>query len=111
MRWGAVLAARWRALGPRGVMLVYGLLAQEPLPIDGGHMIFHSSTVRGFWLSDWFQRTPPERQRAVTGELLGLMARRQIVPPIEAEYALQEVIQAVQHAERPGRSGKVVLVG
>ena len=47
----------------------------------------------------------------MTGELLGLMATRQIVPPIEAEYALKEVIRAVQHAEQAGRSRKVILVG
>jgi NADPH:quinone reductase-like Zn-dependent oxidoreductase len=95
-----------RALGPHGVMLVYGLLAQEPMPIDGGPMLFRASAVRGFWLSEWFQRTPLGRQRAVTGELLGLMATRQIVPPIEAEYALQEVLQAVQHAERPAGAAR-----
>jgi NADPH:quinone reductase-like Zn-dependent oxidoreductase len=36
------------ALGSCGVMLVYGLLSQEPLSIDGGHRIFRSSAVRGF---------------------------------------------------------------
>jgi NADPH2:quinone reductase len=99
------------ALGERGQMLVYGLLSQQPLPIDGGAMIFRSSTVRGFWLSAWFQHTPAERQRQTVGELLGLMASGQLVPPIEAEYDLKDVVQAVQHAERSGRHGKVLLVG
>jgi NADPH:quinone reductase-like Zn-dependent oxidoreductase len=99
------------ALAPGGTLLVYGLLSQEPLPIDGGAMIFLTSTVRGFWLSRWFQETPPARQQAVAAELLGLMATGQLTPPIEAEYELKDYAAAVKHAETPGRSGKVLLVG
>jgi NADPH:quinone reductase-like Zn-dependent oxidoreductase len=92
-------------------MLVYGLLSGQPMPIDGGRMIFTSSTVRGFWLGDWMRTAPPERQQAVTVEMLRSMASNEIVPPVEAEYPLSEVLAAVAHSERPGRSGKVLLVG
>lgn len=99
-----------RALGRGGVMLVYGLLSGEPTPIDGGRMIFTSATVRGFWLGEWIRSAPPERRQTVMGEMLRAMATQEIVPPVEAEYALSEVIAAVEHSERPGRSGKVLLV-
>lgn len=100
-----------RVLGRGGVMLVYGLLSGEPLRLDAGRMIFTEATVRGFWLSEWFRRTPPARLQTVTGEMLALMAAGRLIPPVEAEYELQNVIEAVAHAERPGRSGKVLLVG
>lgn len=99
------------ALGRGGVLLTYGLLSMEPTPIDGGRMIFNTSTVRGFWLGEWFRSAPPERQMAATSELLGLMASGEVVPPVEAEYPLEEVVAAVTHSVRPGRSGKVLLVG
>jgi hypothetical protein len=35
----------------------------------------------------------------------------EIVPPVEAEYQLTDVLAAVEHAQRQGRSGKVLLVG
>ena len=108
---GETGAAVVRALGRGGVMLVYGLLSMAPMPIDGGRMIFTTTTVRGFWLTEWLRRAPPERQQAVTGEMLRSMATNEIVPPVEAEYPLTEVLAAVAHAERPGRSGKVLLVG
>ena len=108
---GATGAAVARALGRDGVMLVYGLLSLEPMPIDGGRMIFNTTTIRGFWLSQWFRTAPPERQQAITSELLRLMAAHEIVPPVEAKYPLAEVRAAVAHAQRPGRSGKVLLVG
>ncbi len=107
---GETGAAVMRSLGRGGVMLVYGLLSGEPTPVDGGRMIFTSSTMRGFWLGDWMRTAPPDRQQAVTSEMLRSMATSEIVPPVEAEYPLSEVIAAAEHSERPGRSGKVLLV-
>lgn len=99
-----------RSLGRHGVMLSYGLLSGEPISIDGGRMIFRSLTVRGFWLSNWFRSVPAERRRVVSAELLGLMTRGEIAPPIEAEYPLKDIMQAVQHADRSGKRGKVLLL-
>ncbi|HEV2861718.1 MAG TPA: zinc-dependent alcohol dehydrogenase family protein [Pyrinomonadaceae bacterium] len=107
---GETGAAVMRSLGRGGVMLVYGLLSGEPTPVDGGRMIFTTTTMRGFWLGDWMRTTPPDRQQAVTSELLRSMASSEIVPPVEAEYPLAEVLAAAEHSERPGRSGKVLLV-
>ncbi|HEY0320317.1 MAG TPA: zinc-dependent alcohol dehydrogenase family protein [Pyrinomonadaceae bacterium] len=108
---GETCGAVVRALGRGGVMLVYGVLSMEPVPVDTGRMIFTSMTIRGFWLGEWFRTAPPERQQVVTMELLRLMATNEIVPPVEAEYPLADVLNAIEHAERPGRSGKVLLVG
>lgn len=108
---GETGAAVMRSLGRGGVMIVYGRLSGEPMPIDGGRMIFTSSALRGFWLGEWLRSAAPERQQAVTAELLRLMASHEIVPPVEAEYPLADVLSAVEHAGRPGRSGKVLLVG
>jgi NADPH:quinone reductase-like Zn-dependent oxidoreductase len=107
---GETGAAVMRSLARGGVMLVYGLLSGRPMPVDGGRMIFASSTLRGFWLGEWMRSAPPERQQATVAAMLRAMATREIVPPVEAEYPLAEVLAAVAHSERPGRSGKVLLV-
>jgi NADPH2:quinone reductase len=107
---GKTGSAVFQALGRGGVMLVYGLLSMEPMPVDGGRMIFNTATIRGFWLSEWLRTAVPEQQQGVTAGMLRLMATNEIVPPVEAEYPLSEVLAAVEHAERPGRSGKVLLV-
>ncbi|MDX6692911.1 MAG: hypothetical protein QOF02_514 [Blastocatellia bacterium] len=107
---GRTGAAVMSALGRNGVMLIYGSLSMEPVPLDGGRMIFNTTTLRGFWLTEWLRSAAPERQQAVTTEMLRSMATSAIVPPVEAEYALADALAAVAHAERPGRSGKVLLV-
>jgi NADPH:quinone reductase-like Zn-dependent oxidoreductase len=107
---GETGASVMSALGRNGVMLVYGLLSLQPMPIDGGRMIFTTTTLKGFWLTEWMRSASPERLQVVTSELLRAMATNEIVPPVEAEYPLAEVLKAVEHAERSGRSGKVLLV-
>jgi NADPH:quinone reductase-like Zn-dependent oxidoreductase len=107
---GKTGAAVFQALGRGGVMLVYGLLSMEPMPVDGGRMIFNTATIRGFWFSEWLCTAVPEQQQAVTARMLRSMAANEIVPPVEAEYPLSDVLAAVEHAERLGRSGKVLLV-
>ncbi|MDX6556703.1 MAG: hypothetical protein QOD86_2898 [Miltoncostaeaceae bacterium] len=99
------------ALAPRGTLVTYGRLAQRPLELDTGRQIFGGTTVRGFWLVRWFRETPPAEVRAAIDEVLGLMADGSVDPPVEARYDLDEVREAAIHAERPGRSGKVMLVG
>ncbi|HEX8852852.1 MAG TPA: zinc-dependent alcohol dehydrogenase family protein, partial [Pyrinomonadaceae bacterium] len=56
---GETGAAVMRSLGRGGVMLVYGLLSGQPMPVDAGRMIFTSSTLRGFWLGEWLRSAPP----------------------------------------------------
>ncbi len=100
-----------KCLQQGGTMLVYGLLSEERIPLDPGDMIFKESKIRGFWLTQWYQRTRPEEIRAVWNDLLKWMGGGQLVPPVDAEYDLAEFKAAVEHAEHPGRHGKVLLTG
>jgi NADPH:quinone reductase len=100
------------ALAPRGTLITYGRLSQEPfVPLDTRLQIFAGTTVRGFWLARWFREVPPQHVEQTIATVLGLMAEGVVDPPVEARYDLADVRAAVLHAERPGRSGKVLLVG
>ena len=99
-----------RVLTPGGVMLVYGLLSRQPTSIDGGQMVFRTTSVRGFWLAAWLRAAPVAKQQTVIREVMTHMAKGEVVPPVEAKYDLGDVTGAVRHAERPGRRGKVLLV-
>lgn len=108
---GQTGAAALRCVRAGGTMLVYGLLGGEPTPIHNGEMLFKGNTVKGFWLTYWFRSQPREHVTAVMSQLMSLMADGQLIPSVEAEYDLADFQQAVQHAEHPGRSGKVILTG
>lgn len=105
---GALAASCLRA---GGTMIVYGVLSMESTPIHTGEMLFKGTTVRGFWLSYWFRSKPPQEIMPVLVELMQLMAAGHLCPPVEAEYDLADIQEAVSHAQRPGRSGKILLTG
>ncbi len=100
-----------QALRPGGTLLVYGMLSREPLPLHNGEMLFRGLTARGFWLTHWFRRATPAHVAATLGTVMNLMSTGDLAPPVEASYDLADYRAAVAHAERPGRSGKVLLVG
>ena len=99
-------------LADGGTMLPIGLLSGQPLgPLDAGAMIFRGTTVRGFWLITWFQTRTPEQLNRAFGEVIRLLANGTLSPPVEAEYDLADFRRAIEHAQRPGRHGKVLLRG
>jgi len=100
-----------KCLRQGGTMLVYGLLSEERIPVDPGDMIFKGTTIRGFWMSRWYQQTPPQEIQSTWNDVLKMMAGGELVPPVEAEYDLAEFKAAIEHSERPGRHGKVILTG
>lgn len=110
---GGELAGRIAAaLAPRGTLITYGRLSgAASVPVDSRLQIFAGTTVRGFWLVRWFQEVPPAHVERTIATVLGLIAEGVVDPPVEARYDLADVREAVAHSERPGRSGKVLLVG
>jgi NADPH:quinone reductase len=100
-----------RCLRPGGEMVLYGMLSGETFPVHNGEMLFRGLSLRGFWLSHWFRAAPPDRVVTTLGSLMQLIAGGDLVLPVEAEYDLSDYLAAVIHAERPGRQGKVLLVG
>ena len=106
---GALGGEMVKLLRPGGTMLVYGALSMEPLQLPGGQLIFRTATVRGFWLTDWKKRATAEARSQAMAGLLAAMEAGEIVVPVEASYPLEQWREAIAHAQRTGRSGKVLL--
>jgi len=98
-------------LSPHGKILVYGLLGGKPTPIANGSVLFNSLTIRGFWLIEWLKSAPPQMLETAQQEILELMIRGQLKADVEAKYDLSEFRQAITHAQKSGRAGKILLTG
>lgn len=106
---GALGGEMVKLLRPGGTMLVYGALSLEPLQLPGGQLIFRTATVKGFWLTDWKKRATPEIRAKAMADLLAAMAEGRIRVPVEATYPLDRWREAVAHAQRSGREGKILI--
>lgn len=99
-----------RCLAPGGVMIAFGLLSGDTtMPIDVPDLLFKGATVRGFWLPLWFERQTPEGMAQSVGQIITLVAEGAMTPQVAGEYDLADFSDALVHAARVGRSGKVLL--
>ncbi len=97
-------------LARNGIMLVYGMLSLEPIPLNSAVMIFKQVTLRGFWLTEWMKTAEPALQHKAASTLLSLFASGKLNVSVDAKYPLEQWKEAVLHAEKPGRGGKILLV-
>jgi NADPH:quinone reductase-like Zn-dependent oxidoreductase len=100
-----------RTLSPGGTLVVYGTLSMQHVPLDGSLLIFRGVAVRGFWLSSWFQTSTAQARTQVFGEVMSMLARGMVKPPVDSEFDLADHRAAIVRAQTPGRHGKVLLVG
>lgn len=92
-----------------GKMLIYGSLSVEDIPINAGVMIFKEITLKGFWLTTWMKIAAPDARKEVLTNVIQLLASGQIQLPVEASYSLDQITEAVLHAQREGRTGKILV--
>ena len=102
---------RWiaDALSDGGTVVNYGYLSGEPCQIEPGHLIVRGQTLTGFWLAGWMGSASHAQKEALFAEMATAFASGKLVSPVEAEYALDDIADALVHAWAGGRSGKVLL--
>jgi NADPH:quinone reductase-like Zn-dependent oxidoreductase len=98
-----------KCLGKGGTMLIYGLLSLQDPTINAGLLIFRELTIRGFWLTDWIRRVDSQTRERVAQSVISMLASGQIQLPVEATYSLDQIAEAVEHSERHGRRGKILV--
>ena len=110
----AVAGAATRKLGncvaDGGTVVIYGVLSGDVSSIDASDVLFRNIALRGFWFSAWRQTADYAEQKQLHERLGELVADGTIAVPVEATYPLAQLNEALAHAARPGRSGKVLLV-
>ena len=93
-----------------GVVVNYGLLSGAPCEMDAGDVVFRDVALRGFWYSRWMGQAQPAAVRALFDQLVAMLKAGTLKVPVEATYPMARIREALAHAEREGRMGKVVLL-
>lgn len=96
-------------LADNGTLVNYGLLSGKPCAIDAADVVFRNITLRGFWYSRWFSTAAPEAVRSLFVRLVDMLKTGQLRVPLEAAYPIDRLSEALAHAERSSRHGKIVL--
>jgi mitochondrial enoyl-[acyl-carrier protein] reductase / trans-2-enoyl-CoA reductase len=107
---GAATARLAACLAPGGTVVNYGLLSGEPCQVPPADIVFREITLTGFWLHKWLT----EKSNAVERDSLYALLRDLVVQgvlhaEVEATYPLSKASEAVAHAMRAGRNGKIIF--
>lgn len=92
-----------------GTVVNYGLLSGQSPRLSAHDLVFRGLTLRGFWLASWFARSRPERIKQVYAQLVTWLAEGKIGARVDAHYPITRSAEAVAHAAREGRDGKVLI--
>jgi len=106
---GEMGLAAVRSLGEGGRMLVYGTLSGEPIPLDPRVLMVGQKRIEGFWLSEWVKQQGIFTMLKLFRRIQGLLRAGVFTTPVEASYSIDQIQDAVRAAEKPARSGKILL--
>ena len=96
-------------LSEDGTVVNYGLLSGDPCQLTADMVVFKGITLTGFWLAKTLGRITAEAKLRLYSKLESLIASGTISTPVEATYHLGQLEEALRHAYRGGRSGKILF--
>lgn len=92
-----------------GTVVNYGFLSGDPCMITPSQAIVHQISLVGFWLVKNLFSGPRDQILATYAEVAELFETGVLHSPVEATYTLDQAADALEHAHREGRDGKIVF--
>jgi NADPH:quinone reductase-like Zn-dependent oxidoreductase len=102
----AKLASLLRIGGP---IVSYTARNRQPLSLPVLDLIFRGLSIHGYWLNRWLDSTPQKTIVRTYRERAALVENGILTAPVEATYALADYREAIGHAARTDRHGKVLF--
>ena len=106
---GSMVSDLVRLLGDDGALLFYGGLAPEPITLPSVELAHHEIMFKGVSSSRWLQTTSAEQRREDVREAIAIGRAAPGQFEVEADYDLDRFIDALEHTERAGREGAVLI--
>jgi mitochondrial enoyl-[acyl-carrier protein] reductase / trans-2-enoyl-CoA reductase len=107
---GAMVLRLADCLAEGGTVVNYGLLSGQPCQLGAHHTIFKGITLTGFWLQKALTSMARPDLEALYTDLAVRVADGTLRVEVEATYPIAEIKAALAHAEREGRSGKILVL-
>ena len=96
-------------LSEGGTVVNYGLLSGEHCQIRSDQIIFKGINLTGFWLQKELNAMTRGKIQQLYETLAQHVMSQALVVDVEATYPIEDVKNAVEHAGRASRGGKVLV--
>lgn len=92
-----------------GTLVSFGAMSLQPLKIPTGLFIFKDLRFRGIWINHWYDNATMAERMAAFNPLFEMARRGLLKTKIEKSYSIEQAKEAVTHAMRDKRGGKIVF--
>ena len=93
-----------------GVTVNYGGLSGDDPGIDRPSLGVRGVVVMGFMLGRGLAKRSPEAVRALYADLGNQLRDKRLQAPIDSTYPIERIKDALIHAQRAGRNGKILVL-
>ncbi|MFI6784695.1 zinc-dependent alcohol dehydrogenase family protein [Micromonospora sp. NPDC050276] len=98
-----------RLIEDAGSVVTFGAITGQAPVLPLGDFIYRSISLRSFFILSWIRNTPRERLTRIYTELAELVEQGVLEAKVEATYPLEQFAEALAHAGRERRSGKILF--
>jgi NADPH2:quinone reductase len=106
---GATGSNMLRTLAPGGRMVCYGTLSREPITLPPRDIMMPMTSIEGFYLAAYLADRTLFQRLGLVRKTAKLIESGTLGTPVEQTYRLDDLHAALEHASRPGRTGKILL--
>ena len=106
---GAAAGDLLSVLSPGGSLIIYGALAEGPIPLHAAAVLFSALAIRGLTISRWLTAVSAEQRASDVASAVAITAGLPQHFDVAAVYSLDRIADAVRHVSRPGKVGTVVV--
>jgi NADPH:quinone reductase len=98
-----------RCLGVNGHLVLYGTLANSPVPVPARDLMMPGARIEGFLLPTWMAQQSPLKLLGMLQAVKKLTVAGVFHNEVAATYPLDQAAAAVTASLQPGRTGKVMI--
>ena len=106
---GAAAGDLLSALSPGGTLIVYGALAEEPIPLHAASVLQSALAIRGLTINRWLTAVSSEQRASDVASAVMITTGLPQHFDVAAIYPFDQIADAVHHVSQPGKVGTVVV--
>jgi len=84
-------------------------MSGENPDVDRSNFIYRGVRLTGFMLGRFLARRKPEKIREIYAGLAQQVMDGRLSAPVDTVYPIDDIKQALAHADRGGRNGKILV--
>ena len=106
---GDALARIATCVSDGGAVVTYGAMSGGQPTIDRSDLMFRGLTLSGFMLGRFLGRRSLPEIRTIFADLGQQLLEGKIDAPVAAVYPIEQIAEAVAHAQRDAKGGKILV--